>query len=411
MDDPVILEERDGIALLRLDAGPGNILTVEVVEPLLSAVSALSMGVDLRGVILAGRPDAFSAGIDRVDAEAPREALSTLTRLIAEMNMPVVAALEGPALAEGAELALACDAIVAAPEVVVALPQVLAGEVPSPFVAQRLAQRLPTATALAMLCLGRGQSADHADALFTKVADDPVASARALIEASFEVPGARPVDATAVRRFRARHPELAGPALWLAEAVTALAEDEAAGQAAFESALDRCAEDPLAANLRALFRAERAAPPDLLHRDGRGFRLGPRGVAIAQVLNAARSRAVAALEAREMLDDDMSRRMRDACDLLDRDLSVEARMRLLAALVSAGAKLVARDKAKGPEEVDLVAVHALGFPRISGGPMRAALRGGLKPLVEQMKRWTADDPVWEPSAWLLRESISRLRDG
>lgn len=83
-------------------------------------------------------------------------------------------------------------------------------------------------------------------------------------------------------------------------------------------------------------------------------------------------------------------------------LSADAiRRRIWSALFSAGMDLLERGVARDAGDVDLAALVALGLPRASGGPMKAADLRGLLVVQRELDRWTEDAPMlWQPSARL-----------
>ena len=108
-------EDRSGVTVLRLKHGKVNALDTE----LLRAITAAFQDLDpTAAVVLTGHGSAFSAGVDLkriVDGGQPyvREFLPALTEtFLAVFNHPgpVVAAVNGHAIAGGCVLAAACDA-------------------------------------------------------------------------------------------------------------------------------------------------------------------------------------------------------------------------------------------------------------------------------------------------------------
>jgi enoyl-CoA hydratase len=106
--------QRDGVAVVRLDDGKVNALDLE----LLTAISAtMSRLADAPAVVLTGARTVFSAGVDlrRIVEGGPayvREFLPELSRAflaVFDHPRPVVAAVNGHALAGGCVLAAACD--------------------------------------------------------------------------------------------------------------------------------------------------------------------------------------------------------------------------------------------------------------------------------------------------------------
>jgi enoyl-CoA hydratase len=108
------VEENGDVAIVRLDHGKVNALDLE----LLQAISATMADVaDAGAVVLTGAGRAFSAGVDLrriVDGgaaygEAFLPALSAAFLAVFDSPRPVVAAVNGHAIAGGCVLAAACD--------------------------------------------------------------------------------------------------------------------------------------------------------------------------------------------------------------------------------------------------------------------------------------------------------------
>lgn len=109
-------EDVDGIAVLRMSAGKVNALDLELVRAITAAFRELDGG-PARGIVLTGGGRAFSAGVDlwRVvggGADYVREFLPALVECFEAVfgtGKPVVAAVNGHAIAGGCVLACACD--------------------------------------------------------------------------------------------------------------------------------------------------------------------------------------------------------------------------------------------------------------------------------------------------------------
>jgi enoyl-CoA hydratase/carnithine racemase len=95
-----------------------NALDRATLEALLEALVAAAAEPALRAVVLTGEGDTFLSGgdlreLEGKDAPLDAERLCDLgrmvTRAIADLPLPVIAALPGPAIGGGAEIAVACD--------------------------------------------------------------------------------------------------------------------------------------------------------------------------------------------------------------------------------------------------------------------------------------------------------------
>ncbi len=125
-NDPILSETRDGALWLTLDRPAAlNALTPEVVAGLDRALAAALDDPEVRAVVLTGRGRAFCAGADlkyvrettrgdeRAVAAFLDAVLAVMTRL-EKFPRPVIAAVNGMALAGGLELVLCCDLVIAA---------------------------------------------------------------------------------------------------------------------------------------------------------------------------------------------------------------------------------------------------------------------------------------------------------
>lgn len=140
---------RGNVAVLTMDDGGVNVLDAAFARGFLPAFA--DAAADGRAVVLAGNARAFGAGLDlarlaemdRVDIAAYARAFTYVFRVVAEHPRPVVAAIDGPAIAGGAVLALAADLRVATPRARLGVTAVPAGlPYPASFVAL-LRARLP----------------------------------------------------------------------------------------------------------------------------------------------------------------------------------------------------------------------------------------------------------------------------
>ena len=106
-----------------------------------------------RAVVLTGAPPAFSAGADLHGVEEGQFAtdLGAVLRGFGSLPVPVIAAIDGPALGAGAQLAIATDLRVAAPDSVIGIPAAKLGLVVDHWTIRRLASEFSPPVARAML--------------------------------------------------------------------------------------------------------------------------------------------------------------------------------------------------------------------------------------------------------------------
>jgi 3-hydroxyacyl-CoA dehydrogenase len=149
--------QRDGdIAVLVIDNPPINAGSAAVRQGLLDALQVLRDDATLTGAVLIGAGTTFIAGSDLREFGQPLAdpQLPAVIAAIEECGKPVVAALHGAALGGGFELALGCDARVAAPGTVVGLPEVTLGIIPGAGGTQRLPRLVGIPRAIRMICSG-----------------------------------------------------------------------------------------------------------------------------------------------------------------------------------------------------------------------------------------------------------------
>ncbi|QTN22229.1 enoyl-CoA hydratase/isomerase family protein [Rhizobacter sp. AJA081-3] len=149
--------ERDGdIAVIVIDNPPINAGSAAVREGLMAAIATLKSDASLQGAVLIGAGNTFIAGSDLREFGQPlaEPQLPTVIKAIEDCSKPVVAALHGAALGGGFELALGCDARIAAPGTVVGLPEVTLGIIPGAGGTQRLPRIVGIPRAIAMICSG-----------------------------------------------------------------------------------------------------------------------------------------------------------------------------------------------------------------------------------------------------------------
>lgn len=180
-------ETRDRIGVATIDRPERrNALNAELCTRL---GDRLAGDPSLRAVVITGTDDTFCAGADigtRFEGEDAshggdtfRPAFETALNAIVDHAAPVIAAMAGPALGAGLQLAVACDLRVAAPDAALSIPAGRLGVHLSASNIARLAQIVGQGVARDLLLGSRALSGDEALAcgLVHRVADDPLAAA------------------------------------------------------------------------------------------------------------------------------------------------------------------------------------------------------------------------------------------
>jgi enoyl-CoA hydratase/carnithine racemase len=161
------LERREAVAVVTLQRPEKrNALSIDLRVELAEAFGALSEDDDVGCVVLTGAGPAFCSGMDitqfggdRANRERLVETSSAVFGTLARCERPVVAAVNGPALAGGFALALLCDLRIATPEATFGYPELPRG-IPPSYAAARAA--LPSSIAAELTLTGRILNAEGA---------------------------------------------------------------------------------------------------------------------------------------------------------------------------------------------------------------------------------------------------------
>lgn len=178
-----------------------NALNMALFDELVQAGESLIARDDLRAVVLSGAGGCFCAGIDtssfmeiagRIDA-VREEILNPPAGQIAnrfqrpvtvwqELEVPVIAAIEGVAFGAGMQLALACDFRLSAPDAQYSIMETRWGLIPDMGLTQSLPALLPADKAKELIMTARVLPAEEALSLnlITRIEPDPLAAAQAL---------------------------------------------------------------------------------------------------------------------------------------------------------------------------------------------------------------------------------------
>lgn len=177
------LSVSDGVRRIAIRRPPLNILTIDLMRELSSALSGVEPGD--RAVLLSGAGKHFSAGADVGEHLPPKgtemlSALDLLFRALLSVPVPTLAAVRGACLGGGFEVALGCDLLVAAENARFGIPEIRLGVFP-PIACALLPGRMGPALARDLLFTGRELSGKEAGAcgLASRVAPEPELDAAA----------------------------------------------------------------------------------------------------------------------------------------------------------------------------------------------------------------------------------------
>lgn len=163
--EAIIFEKKQGIAYVTLNRPEVmNARNQRMRAELIEAMTTIRNDPEVRVVILTGAGEkSFSAGRDLKEAAQERTGIIAArqqklevgdTELVANLNKPVIAAINGYALGGGCEMALACDIRVAVDEARLGLTEVSRGMIPGSGGTQRLSRIVGLGKALELVLTG-----------------------------------------------------------------------------------------------------------------------------------------------------------------------------------------------------------------------------------------------------------------
>lgn len=198
-----VINPEGPVAELRLNRPEKkNAVTLELLEELVAACAALAAEPGLRAVVLSGAGGDFSAGMDTSvlmsfagnlaaikaemldppDGNANR--FQAPAKALADLPVPVIAAIDGVCFGAGIQLALAADFRIAGPGAKLSIMEGKWGLIPDMGITLSLPKLMPADRAKALIMTARVMSGEEAlaEGLVTRLADDPHAAALAFAQ-------------------------------------------------------------------------------------------------------------------------------------------------------------------------------------------------------------------------------------
>jgi enoyl-CoA hydratase len=151
---PVLLEDRGAVRVLTMNRPESrNALNTALISALYAALIDADHDASVRAVVLTGADPAFCAGLDLKQAQ--RDGSAYFERLhaencitkVAQLDKPVLGAINGPAITGGMEMALGCDFLVASDRAVFADTHARVGILPGAGMTARLPHLVGTGMA------------------------------------------------------------------------------------------------------------------------------------------------------------------------------------------------------------------------------------------------------------------------
>src|SRR5262249_44750697 len=152
-EHPLLTERRDRILLIKLNRPEArNAVNLAMAEAMAGALDELDSDDELSLGVISGEGKGFSSGMDLkafATGERPWAGDRGFGGFVQKpAEKPLIAAIEGFAVAGGLEIALACDLIVAARDAKLGIPEAKRGLVAAAGALRRLPRRLPAAIAM-----------------------------------------------------------------------------------------------------------------------------------------------------------------------------------------------------------------------------------------------------------------------
>ena len=180
-------QKENHIGVITLNNPPLNLGCTQVTRAFYDILDDVEKDEELRVCVLAAKGRVYSAGSDMkemvehlqsgtyVDLKMTNEI--RLRNRIANLPVPTIAAMDGPAYGGGFDMALSCDMRVVAPHVIVSLPEIALGSFPGSGSSYRITRLIGRGRAIEYMLFGKEINAGEGKELgiFNAVAEQETA--------------------------------------------------------------------------------------------------------------------------------------------------------------------------------------------------------------------------------------------
>lgn len=202
----ILFEQKGSVAVITLNRPEAlNSMTHGMQADFRSAMQVIQSSPDIRACVLTGAGRGFCAGLDLSTLDlSPGEGLveradpgpviddafNPSTRMLLELRVPTIAAVNGVAAGAGVSLAMSCDMVFAHTKASFIQAFSKIGLIPDAGGSWLLVERLGLARAMALAMTGHKLGAQQAKdwGMIWEVGDDPLADAMAMAEALAVMP-------------------------------------------------------------------------------------------------------------------------------------------------------------------------------------------------------------------------------
>jgi cyclohexa-1,5-dienecarbonyl-CoA hydratase len=165
----ISVTDEGGIAKIKFNRPPLNVLNIEMMKEINSALDGFKGRDDLKAVVLEAEGKAFSAGVDVGEHMGDKvqemiEVFHGMFHRLDDIDAPTIALVKGAALGGGCEVASYCDIVLASEKAKFGQPEIQVGVFP-PIAALAFPKMMDLKKAIELILTGDTVRAEEARAL------------------------------------------------------------------------------------------------------------------------------------------------------------------------------------------------------------------------------------------------------